>query len=93
MNPILEHAIEELRHLVLDALGDHKAAVWLFGSCARGDVRQHSDIDIAVLPRDDLPTASPNLQPVSNNPSHSMLIMRSAELPIPRRSMKCALPK
>jgi predicted nucleotidyltransferase len=29
--------------------------VWLFGSCARGEVRQHSDIDIAILPRDELP--------------------------------------
>lgn len=41
--------------MVLAALGEHDAAVWLFGSCARGDVAQHSDIDIAILPRDDLP--------------------------------------
>ena len=25
-------------------------------SCARGHVRQHSDIDIGILPRDDLPS-------------------------------------
>jgi len=56
MNPVREHAIDELRRMVLDAIGKHDAAVWLFGSCARGDVRQHSDIDIAVLPRDDLPS-------------------------------------
>ena len=42
--------------MVLAALGEHDAAVWLFGSCARGDVRQHSDIDIAILPRDELPS-------------------------------------
>ena len=42
--------------MVLEALGDHDAAVWLFGSCARGDARQHSDIDIAILPRDQLPS-------------------------------------
>ena len=42
--------------MVLDALGDRPAEVWLFGSCARGEVRQHSDIDIAILPRDDLPS-------------------------------------
>lgn len=42
--------------MVLAALGGHDAAVWLFGSCARGEVLQHSDIDVAVLPRDDLPT-------------------------------------
>ena len=29
--------------------------IWLFGSCARGEVMQHSDIDIAILPRTDLP--------------------------------------
>ncbi len=42
--------------MVLDALGEHDAGVWLFGSCARGDPRQHSDIDIAILSRDDLPS-------------------------------------
>lgn len=41
--------------MVLAALGGHDAAVWLFGSCARGEARQHSDIDIAILPRDELP--------------------------------------
>ena len=56
MNPVRERAIEELRRMVLAALGEHDAAVWLFGSCARGDVRQHSDIDIAILPRGDLPS-------------------------------------
>ena len=40
--------------MVLAALGEHDAAVWLFGSCARCQPRQHSDIDIAILPRDDL---------------------------------------
>lgn len=55
MNSTRNQAIEELRHMVLDALGEHDAGVWLFGSCARGDARQHSDIDIAILPRDDLP--------------------------------------
>jgi hypothetical protein len=56
MNATRVRAIEELRRMVLDALGDHDAEVWLFGSCARDDTRQHSDIDIAVLPRDKLPT-------------------------------------
>ena len=42
--------------MVLGALGEHNAAVWLFGSCARGEARQHSDIDIAILARDDLPS-------------------------------------
>jgi uncharacterized protein len=54
MNPTREWAIEELRRMVLAALDEHSAAVWLFGSCARGDVRRHNDIDIAILPRDEL---------------------------------------
>jgi predicted nucleotidyltransferase len=48
-------AIEELRRMLLTALGGHDAAVWLFGSCARGEPRQHSDIDVAILPRGELP--------------------------------------
>ena len=55
INPVRQRAIEALRVMVLDALGDRSAEVWLFGSCARGDVRQHSDIDIAILPGDDVP--------------------------------------
>jgi uncharacterized protein len=56
VNPVRTQAIEELRRMVLAALGEHDAAVWLFGSCARGEVLQHSDIDIAILPRDELPS-------------------------------------
>ena len=55
MNPARKQAIEELRRMVLSALAERDAAVWLFGSCARGDARQHSDIDIAILPREKLP--------------------------------------
>jgi len=43
--------------MVLDALGAHDAEVWLFGSCARDETRQYSDIDIGILPRDELPPA------------------------------------
>ena len=55
LNPTREWALGELRRMILAALGERKAQVWLFGSCARGEVRQHSDIDIAILPRDELP--------------------------------------
>ncbi|HEX3864263.1 MAG TPA: nucleotidyltransferase domain-containing protein [Stellaceae bacterium] len=54
MNSTRKQAIGALRRIVLDALGEREAAVWLFGSCARDDTRQHSDIDIAVLPRAEL---------------------------------------
>lgn len=56
INPTRQWALRELRRMVLDALGDRAAEVWLFGSCARGEVRQHSDIDVAILPRETLPT-------------------------------------
>ena len=56
MNATRKEAIEELRRMVLTALGEHDAAVWLFGSCARREPRQRSDIDIAILPRDELPS-------------------------------------
>jgi predicted nucleotidyltransferase len=56
VDPVRERAIENLRHMVIDALGDHDAEVWLFGSSARGEVRQHSDVDIAILPRADIPS-------------------------------------
>ena len=56
INPVRVAALEELRRMVLAALGHHDAAVWLFGSCARGAARQHSDIDIAILPHDQVPS-------------------------------------
>jgi predicted nucleotidyltransferase len=57
MNPVRERAIERLRRIVLNALADYDPAVWLCGSCARGDVRQPDDIDVAIYPRDDLPAS------------------------------------
>ena len=54
MNATRKRAIEELQRMVRAALGKHDAEVWLFGSCARGEALQHSDIDIAILPRDEL---------------------------------------
>ena len=56
MNPTRKQAIEQLRQMVLAALGEYDAEVWLFGSCARGNAFQHSDIDIAILPHDELPS-------------------------------------
>jgi predicted nucleotidyltransferase len=50
MNPVVTAAIEELRRMVLAALGGRDAGVWLFRSCARGEARQCSDIDVAIPP-------------------------------------------
>ncbi|MBV9150996.1 MAG: nucleotidyltransferase domain-containing protein [Alphaproteobacteria bacterium] len=55
MNRTRRQALVELRQMVLKALGNRDAEVWLFGSCARGEVMQHSDIDIAILPRGEIP--------------------------------------
>jgi predicted nucleotidyltransferase len=55
-NPTREWALRELRQMIGDALGDYKAEVWLFGSCARGESLQHSDIDVGILPRVGLPS-------------------------------------
>ena len=55
MNAVRERAMERLRGLLLDALGEHDAQVYLFGSHARGDIRHASDIDIAILPGKEFP--------------------------------------
>ena len=57
MNPVREQALEKLRRIVLDALDERDAAVYLFGSMATGEIRHASDIDIAILPREELPPA------------------------------------
>jgi predicted nucleotidyltransferase len=57
MTPTRVRCIEQLRKIVLDALAEHDAAVWLCGSCAREDVRRPDDIDVAIFPRSDLPAS------------------------------------
>ena len=54
VNPVRERALAQLREMVLAALGEHDAAVYLFGSSARGNARPGSDIDIGILPRGEL---------------------------------------
>jgi predicted nucleotidyltransferase len=46
MNRTREQAIEELRRMVLAALGELDAAVYLFGSHVRSEVRHASNIDV-----------------------------------------------
>lgn len=47
--------VEEARAIVERALRGYPAEVYLFGSWARGDARRLSDIDVAVLPKGDIP--------------------------------------
>jgi predicted nucleotidyltransferase len=48
--------LEEVRRIVVECLRGHPARVWLFGSFARGTPARTSDIDVAVLPFEPLPT-------------------------------------
>lgn len=55
MNDVRLRALETVKRIVFDRLAGHPARVYLFGSCARGDVRHWSDIDVAVEPLEPLP--------------------------------------
>jgi predicted nucleotidyltransferase len=48
-------ALEEVRRLVLEVIGTKRAAVYLFGSWARGQATRLSDIDVAIDPYTTLP--------------------------------------
>jgi uncharacterized protein len=50
-----ERALRRARELVLSLIGPRDAAVYLFGSCARGEASTSSDIDIAIDPRPGFP--------------------------------------
>lgn len=49
--------LEDLKSLVLNHLANYKVRVYLFGSYARGEARNTSDVDLAILP----------LEPISNS--------------------------
>ena len=50
--------IEDVKRIVLEGLGSHRARVWLFGSRAQGLGGRGSDIDVAILPLEPLPTGT-----------------------------------
>ncbi|MBF0282809.1 MAG: nucleotidyltransferase domain-containing protein [Zetaproteobacteria bacterium] len=47
--------MEEARRLVLSYLKPWKVEVYLFGSYARGDASKVSDIDLALMPKEEVP--------------------------------------
>ena len=47
--------LDAVRKIVLSGLGEHKARIFLFGSRANGKAGRASDIDVGVLPVDELP--------------------------------------
>jgi len=54
--PVLTHDLQTVRKIVLGRLRDYRAKVWLFGSQATGKAHLYSDIDVAVLPLEKLPS-------------------------------------
>jgi predicted nucleotidyltransferase len=48
--------LSEVRRIVLRALAGRRARVYLFGSWARGEASRVSDIDVAILPEETLPS-------------------------------------
>jgi predicted nucleotidyltransferase len=50
LSPVRTRALERVRKIVLDVIGDRDVRVYLFGSCATGSTRPSSDIDVAVEP-------------------------------------------
>ncbi len=46
---IIDNIVNELVTAIPDSFSDRVVRAYLFGSCARGDFNQDSDIDIAVL--------------------------------------------
>jgi len=54
----LRDDIEEVKRIVVEGLGKHRARVWLFGSRAQQAGGRGSDIDVAVLPLDPLPAGT-----------------------------------
>jgi len=51
-----EWDLSEARRIVLKLLAPYAASVYLFGSRANGTMTRNSDIDVAVLPEESLPT-------------------------------------
>ena len=49
-------ALERVREIIFQVLGDHDVRVYLFGSSVTGRVRRSSDIDIAIDPLRALPS-------------------------------------
>ncbi|MBP2290779.1 nucleotidyltransferase family protein [Azospirillum rugosum] len=55
MNDVRRRALDTVRRILFDWLAGHPARVYLFGSCARGDMGHWSNIDVAIDPLEPLP--------------------------------------
>lgn len=55
MNDVRLRALDTVKRILFDRLAGRPARVYLFGSCARGNPRHWSDIDVAIEPSEPLP--------------------------------------
>ena len=46
-------SLQKVKSLILEMLDGEDVKIILFGSAARGNFHRHSDIDIAILPKND----------------------------------------
>ena len=51
----MERWLEQVRTIVAEGLRGFRVSVFLFGSRARGEALPQSDVDIGVLPHEELP--------------------------------------
>jgi predicted nucleotidyltransferase len=71
-DPRLQADIEEVKRIVLEGLGTHRARVWLFGSRAQGSRSKASDIDVAILPLE--PLAAGTLARIEESLDNSLVL-------------------
>lgn len=64
--------LEEVKRIVLQGLGTHRARVWLFGSRMHGTGGRASDIDVAILPLEPLPAGT--LTRIEETLEHSLVL-------------------
>ena len=58
MTAYRKRALERVRDIVLDGLVRTRADVYLVGSCATGDAMRTSDVDVAIDPKEPLPSGA-----------------------------------
>ena len=56
MNSIASNALEEVKEIILSGLKEYRVMVFLFGSRATGRASSISDIDVAIYPKEELPS-------------------------------------
>ena len=78
MLPIVKEIADEFKAELQKLYGDNLAALILFGSHARGDYHEESDIDFAVVLKDDKTTGYSEISKIS--PVSSELSIEYAQL-------------